>query len=137
MIRRIRTGRSRVASLLGCQSREVELCLVKKSGGPSAELTSSLQLHRLQFRTLVILGSEEVDRDLIWKKRGTAIGDRYPDTVQYVIAVGLEKDLCTVRRNPRQKTADLRLAGWVQVGLRILHEEHPASRSAERRDDDR
>ena len=48
-----------------------------------------------------------MDRNLLREKRGTTVRDRYPDAVQYVIAVGLEKDLHTIRRNPRQKAADL------------------------------
>ena len=82
------------------------MCLIEKPGWPCGELPGSLQFHGLKGGSIV-LDPEEVDHNLLREKRGAAVGDCYPYAVQYMIAVGLKKDPYTIRRNPRQKAADL------------------------------
>ena len=76
-----------------------------------------------------------MDYRLIRRKRGLAVCDRYPNAVQYVIAVRLKEYLHAIRRDLRQKTADPRLPSRMQMSLGILYQEQPAYLCTERRND--
>ena len=78
-----------------------------------------------------------MDCSLFGVQCSRALGDGYADAVQHVVAVGLDDNLHAVSGHPRQKTADSRLTGRVQVGLRVLHKQQSTRLSPERRDDNR
>nr|WP_233220192.1 hypothetical protein [Micromonospora sp. RP3T] len=51
---------------------------------------------------------------------GTVINRSAPYTVQHMITMRLNDDLCTSTSHPAQKPSEFRLPGWVEMSFRIL-----------------